>query len=49
MQNNVAYLLNCRDEVWNQSPIKRKLEFEIVHVKNNAKMHDQKGESLSRY
>jgi hypothetical protein len=37
MQNNVAYLLNCRDEVWNQSLVERKLEFEIVHVRNNAK------------
>jgi hypothetical protein len=37
MQNNDAYLLNCRDEVWNQSLVKRKLKFKILHVKNNAK------------
>jgi len=42
MQNNDAYLLNCRDEMWNQSSVKRKLKFEIRHVKNNAKMHDQR-------
>jgi hypothetical protein len=49
LQNNIAYLLNCRDEVWNQSPVEWKLEFEIVHVRNNAKTHDLKDERLSRY
>jgi hypothetical protein len=48
MQNNDEYLLNCRDEVWNQSSIKGKLKLEISHVRNNAKMHDQKDVSSSK-
>jgi len=32
-----------------QSLVERKLEFEIEHVRNNAKMHDLKDERLSRY
>jgi hypothetical protein len=48
MQNNDAYLLNRTDEMCNQSSIKGKLKFEILHVRNNAKMHDQEDGSLSK-
>jgi hypothetical protein len=47
-QNNDAYLLNCKDEVWNQSSVKGKLKFEILHVRNNAKMHYQEDGSSSK-
>lgn len=30
-------------------PSRMELEFEIVHVRNNAKTHDLKDETLSRY
>jgi hypothetical protein len=48
MQNNDAYLLSCRDEVLNQSLVKGKLKFEILHVRNNAKMDDQEDGSSSK-
>jgi hypothetical protein len=41
--------LNNRDEIWNQSLVERKLEFEIMHVRNNANTHDQEDDNLSRY
>jgi hypothetical protein len=48
MQNNDAHVMNHRDEMWNQSSIKGKLKFEILHVKKNAKMHDQEDGNLSK-
>jgi hypothetical protein len=48
MQNNDVDLLNCGDEVWNQSLVKGKLKFKMLHVRNNAKMHDQEDGSSSK-
>jgi hypothetical protein len=39
--------LNNRDEIWNQSLVERKLEFEIMHVRNNANTHDQEDELIN--